>query len=373
MSQDADPSPAPPADPPGGSASRKGAASIAALIVTSLLLYLVGDRVTPCTSQARVQAFVVPVAAEVAGKVVKVHIRDNDEVQPGQPLFDIDRVPYEIALQSAKAAYDLARDAVGASHAGVDGARAALTVAEANRKMAESDADRQERLYREDPGAISVRRLEIAQATREEARSKVRGAEAELSMALEAAGEAGEANAQVEGARAALDKARLDLTNTHVLAPALGTVTDLRTDVGHFVQPGAPVMTLVADHDLWISADMTENNLGHIDVGDEAAIVLDVLPGHVLAGRVRSIGRGVDGGQQSQSGSLPTVQNDRDWLRQAQRIPVSIEFDAGEDPRLEGARVGGQAEVLVYAGDNPLMNLLGALYIRIASWLSYLY
>ena len=109
-------------------------------------------------------------------------------------------------------------------------------------------------------------------------------------------------------------------------------MTDLR-DVGHFV-PSAPVMTLVADHDLWISADMTENNLGHIDVGDEAAIVLDVLPGHVLKGRVRSIGRGVDSGEPSQSGSLPTVQNDRDWLRQAQRIPVSIEFDAGEDPRL---------------------------------------
>ena len=132
-------------------------------------------------------------------------------------------------------------------------------------------------------------------------------------------------------------------------------------------------MTLVADHDLWISADMTENNLGHIDVGDEAAIVLDVLPGHVLKGRVRSIGRGVESGEPSKSGSLPTVQNDRDWLRQAQRIPVTIEFDADEDPRLQGARVGGQAEVLVYAGDNPLMNVLGAIYIRVSSWLSYLY
>ena len=67
------------------------------------------------------------------------------------------------------------------------------------------------------------------------------------------------------------------------------------------------------------------------------------------------------------------MQNDRDWLRQAQRIPVSIEFDAGEDPRLSGARVGGQADVLVYTGDNTVMNLLGAIYIRVASWLSYLY
>ena len=132
-------------------------------------------------------------------------------------------------------------------------------------------------------------------------------------------------------------------------------------------------MTLIATHDLWITADMTENNLGHIDVGDEAAIVLDVLPGSVLSGRVRSVGRGVDSGQPSSSGSLPTVQNNRDWLRQAQRIPVSIEFDQDEIPRLTVARVGGQAEVLVYATGNAVMNLLGAIYIRVASWLTYLY
>ena len=126
-------------------------------------------------------------------------------------------------------------------------------------------------------------------------------------------------------------------------------------------------------HDLWISADMTENNLGNIDPGDEVAIVLDVMPGEVLKGRVRSIGGGVGSGQPAPPGTLPTVQNSRDWLRQAQRIPVAIEFDAGELPRLRGVRVGGQAEVLVYTGDHPLMNLLGALYIRVMSWLSYLY
>jgi multidrug resistance efflux pump len=360
-------------DPVPGRGTRRGAVVLALLIVTSLLLYVVGDRLTPSTSQARVQAFVVPVAAEVAGNVVKVHIRDNDEVQPGQALFDIDPRPYEIARQSANAGYAKARDAVEAGHAGVEGARAALKVAEANRDVAESDAVRQERLYKEDPGAISVRRLEMAQATREEARSKVRGAEAELRMAIETAGDAGDANAQIQSARAALDKAELDLANTRVVAPARGTVTDLRTDIGHFVQPGAPVMTLVAGHDLWISADMTENNLGHLDVGDEAAVVLDVLPGKVLKGRVRSVGRGVDNGQTSQSGSLPTVDNDRDWLRQAQRIPVTIEFDPEEHPRLNKARIGGQAEVLVYAGDSRVMNFLGMIYIRLASWLTYLY
>ncbi len=150
-------------------------------------------------------------------------------------------------------------------------------------------------------------------------------------------------------------------------------MTDLRADAGHFVQAGAPVMTLIAMHDLWISADMTENNLGNIDPGDEVAIVLDIMPGKVLKGRVRSVGGGVGTGSQTTPGTLPTIENSRDWLRQAQRIPVAIEFDHEELSRLKGVRIGGQADVLVYTGDNSLMNLFGALYIRLMSWASYLY
>ena len=224
-----------------------------------------------------------------------------------------------------------------------------------------------------DPGAISVRRLEIAQSTREESRSKVARAEADLRKAEEAAGDPGENNAQLRSASTAVEKAELDLARTRVLAPARGLVTDLRVDVGNFVQAGAPVMTLIAIHDVWISADMTENNLGHIDPGDEVAIVLDVMPGEVLKGRIRSVGGGVGSGQSSSPGTLPTVENNRDWLRQAQRIPVAVEFDPGEIERLRKVRVGGQAEVLVYTDKHPVMNLLGRLYIRVMSWLSYLY
>jgi multidrug resistance efflux pump len=118
---------------------------------------------------------------------------------------------------------------------------------------------------------------------------------------------------------------------------------------------------------------MTENNLGHIDRGDEVAIVLDAMPGQVLKGRIRSVGGGVGTGQSSAPGTLPTVENNRDWLRQAQRIPVAVEFDAQEIPRLRKVRVGGQADVLVYTGDHPVMNLFGAAYIHVMSWLSYLY
>jgi multidrug resistance efflux pump len=362
-----------PVAPRPGKGTRVGAIILLVLIVGSLIWYFAADRLTPHSTQARVQAFVVPVAAEVAGKVLVVHVRNNDDVERGQKLFDIDPSQYQIALQRSRADYETMRHSVNASVATVEAARASLLAAQANRAKADKDATRQEALYAEDRGAISVRRLEIAQATRIEARSKENAAEADLRKAQEAAGDAGDDNAQLRSARSAIEKAELDLARTKVVAPARGLVTDLRTDVGHFAQAGAPAMTLITIHDLWIDADMTENNLGNIEPGDEAAIVLDVLPGEVLKGRVRSIGSGVSSGQPAPPGTLPTVQNSRDWLRQAQRFPVAIEFDAADVERLRKARIGGQAEVMVFTGNNFLMNMLGAVYIRLKSWLSYLY
>jgi multidrug resistance efflux pump len=356
-----------------GQGTRVGAIVLVVLIAGSLFWYFAADRLTPHSTQARVQAFVVPVAAEVAGKVLAVHVRNNDDVERGQKLFDIDPTQYRIALERSRSDYESVRHSVNASVATVEAARASLQAAQANRVKADKDATRQEALYAEDRGAISVRRLEIAQATRIEARSKENAAEADLRKAQEAAGDAGDDNAQLRSARSAIEKAELDLARTKVVAPARGLVTDLRTDVGHFAQAGAPAMTLITIHDLWIDADMTENNLGNIDPGDEAAIVLDVLPGEVLKGRVRSIGSGVSSGQPAPPGTLPTVQNSRDWLRQAQRFPVAIEFDTADAERLRKARIGGQAEVMVFTGDNFLMNMLGAFYIHLKSWLSYLY
>jgi multidrug resistance efflux pump len=119
---------------------------------------------------------------------------------------------------------------------------------------------------------------------------------------------------------------------------------------------------------------MTENNLGHIQPGNPAAIVLDVMPGEVLKGRVRSVGGGVsDGSKPAKPGDLPTIDNSRDWLRQSQRFPVAVEFDPSEHERLRGVRIGGQADVLIYTGDHRLMNWLGRFFISLSSYLSYLY
>ena len=356
-----------------GQAARKVSLAVLALIVLSLLCYFAADRLTPYSSQARVQAFVVPVSIEVPGTVKTVFVKNHDDVKKGQPLFEIDASQYRIALDRAKADYAAAESGVNAALAGVDSAKASLRAAQANRLKAEQDAHRQEQLYAEDPGAISVRRLEVARADREKAQAQVVSAEADVVRAVENVGGIGEDNAKLASARSAIAKAELDLKRTVVVSPARGLVTDLRTDVGQFAQAGAASLTLIAIHDVWISAEMTENNLGNVKPGDEVGILLDALPGTVLKGRVRSIGSGISAGKTPAPGTLPEIENNRDWLRQAQRFPVAVEFDQADLRRLDGIRVGGQADVIIYTEAAWSMRVLGRIYIRLMSLLSYVY
>ncbi|MCY1273225.1 p-hydroxybenzoic acid efflux pump subunit AaeA [compost metagenome] len=354
-------------------AAAKGTRWVALVIVLTLAWYLLADRFTPYTQQARVQAFVVPVAAEVAGRVTKVNVRNNQDVEAGAVLFELDPEQYRIAADRARADLETMRRQIGASTAAIDSALASLRAAQANEIKARQDSDRLERLYREDPGTISVRRLEVARATLEQSISQVAAARAEVQRAREQQGGSEEENAQLRSAATALEKAQLDETNTRVKARSAGLITDLRTDVGQYVGAGSPVMTLIAIHDLWLSAEMTENNLGHVEVGSPVAIVLDAFPGRVFEGRVRSVGYGVSVGQAPAPGTLPTVENSRDWLRPAQRFPVIVEFAPGELDQLRGLRVGGQAEVMAFPIEGNPLNPLGRVFILLMSWLSYAY
>lgn len=374
--QPAPPAPAPPPPKPPADPVNKGVKWVIGLIVLSLLWYLLADRFTPYTQQARVQAFVVPVASEVAGRVTRVLVRDNQMVEAGEVLFEVDTEQYRIAVERARADLESTRRQIAASTAGIDSALASLRAAEANELKSQQDRDRLERLYREDPGTISLRRLEVSRATHVQSISQVAAARAEVQRAREQQGGSDEQNALLRSAATALSKAELDLANTRVRALSAGLVTDLRTDVGQFAAAGNPVMTLITIQDVWINAEMTENNLGRIEPDTPVAIVLDALPGEVFAGRVRSVGYGVSVGQSSAPGSLPKVENSRDWLRPAQRFPVIVEFAPGEAARLarlRGIRVGGQADVMAFPSEGNPLNPLGRLFLFLMSWLSYAY
>jgi len=354
---------------------KRGTLGIGLVILFSLVWYLLGDRFTPYTTQARVQGYVVGVAPKVAGVVTQVWVHNNQEVEAGQPLFEIDPSQYRIALEKAESDLESARRQVEAGSAAVQLARANLSAALANELKAERDYTRLQRLHREDPGTISVRRLEVSRASLDQARASVAASEADIQRAIEQKGGDDDAtNAILKSAQSAVEKAKLDLDNTTVVASSRGVITDLRADVGVYAGAGSPVMTLVAIRDVWINAEFTENNLGHLRPGSLVEFLLDALPGQVFDGEIRSIGLGVSEGQVPPPGTLPTVDNNRDWLRQAQRFTVVIGFDVDQQGALRGQlRVGGQASVIAYSEGHAILTLLGKAYIRLMSWLSYAY
>ena len=360
------------AAPPAKDPVRKWTFIIFALCIVLTALYLVADRQTPFTTQARVHAFVVPIAPQVSGNVISVEVQNNDQVTAGQVLMRIDPTDYELAVANAEAALQVTQQSIDAGVAGVQAAEANVEAAKASMWRSEQDAVRMRRIRDEDPGAISQRRIDQAEASFATAKARVSAVTASLESARSALGEIGENNADLLRAQAALDKARVDLTRTVLIAPRDGLVTGMRIDQGNFARAGAPLMTFIATHEVWVRADLTENNLGHVRVGNRVELTFDVQPGKIFEGRISETGYGVEVDSNA-LGTLPTIDNQRNWLRDAQRFPVLIDVETNEDPQQIGWRVGLQVAVIVYTGDNRLMNFLGRIYIRAVAIMSYAY
>ncbi len=374
QTQAAPPGPAAAPQPASMNPVRRWVLLFTAVALVLLSLHLVGDRLTPFTTQARVNAFVVPIAPRVAGEIIAVDVTNNQRVEKAQRLAQVDPERYEVAVEEARAQVDVTIQSLRSSSATVDAAAANVDAAIANELKARQDSERLQRIAQQDPGAVSVRRLQIATATHQEATARVAAARADLQQAVEQLGPRDETNPQLLAARAALDQAQLQLAYTRIEAPADGLVTDLQADAGNYANVGQPLMTFVAIDDVWIQADFTENNIAHIQPGNRAEIVLDTWPGRVLEGRVRSIAFGVSAAESTSTpGQLPTIQTDRDWIRDAQRFPVLIDLEGYEQTAELRLRAGGQASVIVYTDDRPFWNALGGYLLRGTGLLSYFY
>jgi multidrug resistance efflux pump len=350
--------------------AKTGAARRPALIALACLLLLFGvsvamERLTPSTSQAVVRGFVVPMAAEVAGRVSEVPVLDNSRIRAGEVLFRIDSQRYTIAVAQAKARLDGIGQTLGASTAAVQVAQARLAAAQASRENIREQAARVLQLV--DRGVYPKARYDQAKAALDGSEAAVEGAQADLERARQELGPTGADNPQLRDALAALEQAQLDLLRTTVTAPSDGVVTNLQLSPGQFVSVGQAALTFIEARSIWVAADFKENSLEHVTPGDAGEVILDSLPGRIFPVKVESIGWGVSLGVAGGS-ALPTVRNDRGWVREPQRFPVRLVFD--ERPP-DGIRYGAQVNVVVYTGDNPVINALGAFWIRLISVLTY--
>jgi len=339
--------------------------------ISLFVWHMVADRFTPYTSKARVEAFTVPVAPQVSAYVKEILVKPNERVTSGQILVQLDRKPFQLAVKSARAALAKAGQDVGARTASVNSAAAQLDIARVRLERARRNYDRVRRISKNNPGALSEADRDRAVSSLEQSKAQLISARAKLERAKQQLGEEGPRNPMIASAVAALDLALYNLSHTTIIAPEDGWIGNLPFDVGSYAAAGHPLMAFISAADTWIQADMRENNLLHLAPGNPVEFVLDVAPGRIFKGSIRSVGVGVSTAQGASPGALPLVQDAQGWLRDPQRFPVLISL--GGDVPADLLRTGGQVDVIVYTGNRPFLNTLARWRIRLAAWLSYVW
>ncbi len=333
------------------------------------VLYVASDRLTPYTDQARIMGLAIPVASNVSGYITDIKVRLHTPVKVGDTICQIDVRPFDLAIRSAEARLENTQQQVGAKTATVQSAAGRLGVAKAQLDRAERNNNRVQSVLQENPGALSLADRDAAETALMQAVEQVASAEADLEKAEQQLGVSGPENPQVRSSVVALEQAHLNRVYSTIVAPANGVIESYNVDIGYFASPGQPLAMLVTSTDLWIEADLKENNLSNMSQGDEVEFILDVAPGKIFKGTVRSLGYGVSSGA-SDRGKLPDVKGTSGWLRDPQRFPVIISMDNQEV--MPYRRLGGQADVVVYTGVHPILNFLGRFRLRLNGWLSYL-
>lgn len=234
--------------------------------------------IAPWTRDGRVRVYVVDIAPEVQGTVVQLPVVDNQYVHKGDPLFVLDPLRFQIAIREAQARFD----------------RAAETV-----KINQRNARRRMGLG----GIVSTEEQENFNTT------------------------AATAIADMNAARAALDKAKVDFQRSVLYSPVNGYVTNLNLRVGDYVTVGQRRMAVIDADSYWVNAYFEETKMWGVHVGDEARVKLmgykQILPGHVV-----SIAHGINDQNGNPDGlGLQDVNPIFTWVRLAQRIPVRIHLD----------------------------------------------
>jgi membrane fusion protein (multidrug efflux system) len=258
-------------------------------------------------------------------------------------LFDIDERPYRLALDKAQAQLQLAVQSVSQQNAAVAAAQAQVVQRQAELNNAQQNYDRFHRLAVQ--GFYSEQGGEAARTQAATAAAALKTAQANLEQARSALGQAGNENANIQAAAAAVEQARLDLQHTHVTAPVDGLITNLSLRPGDIVLTGAPLFVLIGTQTFWVDANFKETELKPIRTGEQASIEVDMYPNHVFHGVVDS----VSGGSGTAFSLLPPQNATGNWVKVTQRVPVRVRI-LDPDPRWP-LRVGTTATVRIRVAD----------------------
>src|ERR1700686_1868628 len=359
-----------------------------ALVIAVIVLLVVGIFVYryftsyESTDDAQVDGHVNSVSARISGHVIKLKVQDNQYVQAGTVLVEIDPADYQVAYERAKADFEDAQAAaiaagvtvpitsvntssqVSATEADVNSARAGIQAAkqqfeaakaqqqeaEANNVKAQNDLGRYKQLvdkqeisqqqYDQATAAskASAATVEAARASADAAQQQVTQAEGKLVQAEANSryartapkqmqitrARATSALAEAQRKRADLDQGALNLQYTKIVAPVNGIVSDRTVEVGQNVAPGQELMKIINLDDVWVTANFKETQLRQMKIGQRVTLDVDAN-GRTYNGKVDSIA-GASGARFS---LLPPENATGNYVKVVQRIPVKIVLDPG--------------------------------------------
>jgi len=315
---------------------RRGAA-VALLIVLAAAaasgagLWLVRSQAYETTDDAFIAGHVTSVSPQVAGRVIKVLVDDDQKAATGDVLVQLDPDTFKVKVSLAEANLNEseqklqeARSQYQASLAAVEQARADAASAEAQAANSATDLTRYNHLVAS--GAVSQQARDNADtlsrttsAGLQSARKRVAAAEAQSALA---ATQIQTAEAGVDKCRASLEQARLDLSYTGITAIVDGRVTKKSVEPGDYVQVGQVILSLVRD-DIWVVANFKETQLKGMRTGQPVTISVDAYPDHEFKGHVDSLQAGTG----AAFSLLPPQNASGNYVKVVQRVPVKIVFD----------------------------------------------
>ncbi|MEJ0008311.1 MAG: HlyD family secretion protein [Steroidobacteraceae bacterium] len=298
--------------------------------------WLVYGRYIQSTDDAYLRADTVTVSPRVNGYIDQIFVVDNQTVKSGDPLVRIDLRNYKALLSQQDATVDArsadiqaAESQITQQQASVESARAQLVGAEANAKFARDESDRYRGLR--DQGVETDERYAQALNQRNQTAAAVLGAEANVKVAERqldtVRSQINQSRAQLEGAKAASNTARLNLDDTIIRASVDGRIGDKTAQVGQFVQPGTRLMSVVPVQDVYLVANFKETQVRRMKVGQKATVKVDAIGDETIPGVIDSFAPGTG----AQFALLPPENATGNFIKIVQRVPVRIKLTAGKD------------------------------------------
>ncbi|NEW97220.1 HlyD family secretion protein [Rhodopseudomonas sp. BR0G17] len=313
-------------------------------LIGGITFYLEGGRYVT-TDDAYVGAQKVLITPDVAGKIVEVTVKEGQRVQPGDELFQIDPVPFRLAVAQAQAKLADAKTSHANLVANVKLYGQTIDLVNAGIALKQRDVERKTSLVQSRAGSQldldnSTAALVTAQAQLQLVKQQQSTALNQLLGDPELPLEKFPAYAQ---AKAALDDAERNLRLSTVRAPMSGTATQVdNIQLGRFVAAGTPVFSVIDTTQPWVDANPKESDFTYVAVGQTVTLDVDAFPDHQFKGRVSSLSPGTG----AQFAVLPPQNATGNFVKVVQRVPLRITLDE-TDPMIKRLKAGMSVNVAI--------------------------